>query len=135
MRAKDEVKLNVLRQLKNSITNAALTKGNVNTKLSNDEIVSLIRKQIKQREDSVAFYVKGNRLDLTLQEEAEIKILKEYLPTALSKDELDQIIKQAIRETGAISKKEMGKAIKRAQELAAGRIDNKTISIKIGELL
>jgi uncharacterized protein YqeY len=135
LRAKDTVKLDVLRSLKTAISNAALRTGNVNNVLPPNEVLGIIRKQISQREDSVAQFVKGNRLDLSLKEEAEIKVLKEYLPAALSPEEVTAIVKQAITETGATSKKDMGKAIKRAVELAQGSIDNKTLSTEIGKLL
>jgi uncharacterized protein YqeY len=135
LRAKDTVKLDVLRSLKTAISNAALRTGNVNNVLPPNEVLGIIRKQISQREDSVAQFVKGNRLDLSLKEEAEIKVLKEYLPAALSPEEVTAIVKQAITETGATSKKDMGKAIKRAVELAQGAIDNKTLSTEIGKLL
>lgn len=132
MKLKETTALNVLRSLKTALTNTALQTGNAGNALSDDVVMITIRKQIKQREDSVEQFTKGARMDLILKEENEIHILKQYLPKQLSEDEVDAIVAQAITDTGAVAKKDMGKAIKRAVELAGGGIDNKTISTKIG---
>jgi uncharacterized protein len=135
MKGQLPVLLGTLRTLKNAFTNASLQKGNANLPLSDEEVMVIIRKQIKQREDSVEQFKKGNRSDLVAREEAEISILSKYLPTQLSDAEVDAIVAQAIADTGAVSKKDMGKAIKRAVELASGGVDNKTLSTKIGSKL
>lgn len=135
MIAKDQSRVDVLRQVKNAITNAALASGNASNNLTDNEVIGIIRKQIKQREDSVEQFTKGNRLELVEKEQTEIFILKQYLPAELSQEEFDNLCKQAINETMAITKKDMGKAIKRAVELAEGRIDNKTISQEIAKYL
>lgn len=135
MKLKEEVALRVLRQLKNAFTNAALLSGNASNELSDADVIVLIRKQIAQREDSIRQFTEGKRLDLALSEEAEMIILKQYLPEELSDDAVNSIVSQAITDVGALTKKDMGKAIKRAVELAKGGIDNKSLSEKIGKLL
>lgn len=135
MKHKEQLVLNVLRSLKTAFMNAALQKGNANLPLSDEEVLVVIRKQIKQREDSVEQFTKGGRIDLILKEETEIGILKEYLPKQLSDDEVNAIVIQAMTDVNAVSKRDMGKAIKRAVELAGGGADNKTLSTKIGSLL
>lgn len=135
MLSQNAVVLSTLRGLKSAISNAALNLGNIQAELSDLEILTVVRKQIKQREDSLAAFKAANRTDLADKESSEISILEAFLPKALTDAEIDQIIQSAITETGATSKKQMGLAIKRAVELAAGRVDNKTISSKIGALL
>lgn len=135
MRNKATLELNVLRSLKNAMSNLSLQKGNIKESLTANECINIIRKQIAQRQDSIEQFQKANRQDLIETEQKELNYLQTFLPEELSEAEIDNIINQAISETGATTKKDMGKAIKRAQELADGRVDNKTISKKIGELL
>lgn len=130
MKSKDK-KVAVLRSLKSAFTNAALQSGNASNPLTDEAVIIIIRKQIKQREDSIALYEKANRQELVDVEKYEISILEGYLPQALTEDELDLLIDQTIKELGATTKKDMGKVIKRVVELAAGRVDNKTISSKV----
>lgn len=135
MKNKEATTLGVLRQIKNAISNAALNSGNVGNNVNDLEVISIIRKQIAQRQDSIAQFQKGGRSDLVDNEQKEIAVLEKYLPDAMSEDQIKDLINQAILDTGAQTKKDMGKAIKRAVELSNGRVDNKTISQKIGELL
>lgn len=135
MRQKDTTKLNVLRGLKNAITNAKLAKGSVESEINDIEIISLIRKQVQQREDSAAQFKNGERQELAEKELAEKAILTVYLPAELSQDELFNIVDQAINDVMAVTKKDMGKAIKRALELADGRASNKEISQLISQKL
>ena len=131
MRAKDSVALNSLRALKSAMTNAAIEKGGLGSALDEPEILAVIRKQIKQRQDSIEQFEKAGRTELADNEKAEIAILSKYLPTALSAERIDEIVAQAISETGAASKADMGKAMKRAQELSEGRADGKLLSAAV----
>lgn len=135
MKAKDQPLVDVLRQLKNALTNAALSTGNASNELSDEAVINVIRKQIKQREDSIEQFSKGGRDELVQKETNEITMLKKYLPQEMTAEEIDAVVKQAIADTGAVTKKDMGKAIKRAVELAEGRVDNKTISMKMAQSL
>lgn len=128
MRAKDSTALNALRALKSALTNAAIEKGGLGTNLEDSEAMAVIRKQIKQRQDSIEQFEKAERAELAANEKAEIEILSKYLPAALSEEEMTAIVDQAVTETGASSKADMGKAMKRAQELAEGRADGKFLS-------
>lgn len=131
MRAKDSVALNALRALKSALTNAAIEKGGLGTVLDEPEALAVVRKQIKQRQDSIEQFEKAGRAELADNEKAEIAILSKYLPAALSAEQIDEIVAQAISETGAASKADMGKAMKRAQELAEGRADGKLLSAAV----
>lgn len=131
MRAKDSTALNALRALKSAMTNAAIEKGGLGTVLDEPEILAVIRKQIKQRQDSIEQFEKADRAELAANEKAEIAILSQYLPAALTEEQIAGIVEQAIAETGASSKADMGKAMKRAQELSEGRADGKLLSAAV----
>jgi uncharacterized protein len=103
--------------------------------LNDGQIIAVIDKMIKQRLDSAEQYTKGNRQDLADKENAEIVILKEYLPQALSADEITAIIQQAISTTGATSAKDMAKVMSFIKEKAQGRADMGKVSATVKELL
>jgi hypothetical protein len=128
MKAKDALALNALRALKTALTNAAIEKGGLGTPLDDAEVLAVIRKQVKQRHDSIAQFAANKRPELAATEQAEIAVLERYLPAALTPAELEQIIAAAIVETGATTKADLGRVIKLAQEKAAGRADGKTLS-------
>jgi uncharacterized protein YqeY len=131
MRAKDSTALNALRALKSAMTNAAIEKGGLGTVLDEPDILAVIRKQIKQRQDSIEQFEKADRAELAANEKAEIAILSQYLPAALTEEQIAGIVDQAVSETGASSKADMGKAMKRAQELSEGRADGKLLSAAV----
>ena len=135
MRAKDSTALNALRALKSAMTNAAIEKGGLGTILDEPEALAIIRKQIKQRQDSIEQFEKAARPELAEAEQAEIAILSKYLPAALSEQQIGEIITQAISETAASSKADMGKVMKRAQELSEGRADGKILSAAVMQRL
>ncbi len=131
MRAKDSVALNALRALKSALTNAAIEKGGLGTVLEESEALTVVRKQIKQRQDSIEQFENAGRAELAATEKTEIGILSRYLPAALTEDELLAIVGQAVTDTGATGKADMGKVMKRAQELAEGRADGKSLSAAV----
>lgn len=135
MRAKAGNVLNVLRALKNEITNAALRKGNVNEPLTDVEILGIIRKEISKRQDSIKVFNDGGRDDLAIKEQLEIEVLLPYLPVEMSDGHLETIINLIILEIDNPTKKDMGKIIKNAVEIVDGRADNKRISAIVGRKL
>jgi hypothetical protein len=132
MRDKDTTKLNVLRALKNSITNTALVKGSIDQPVSDLEVMGLIRKEISKRQDSIASFISSLRQDLIDKEQAEIDVLTPYLPTEISDEVLEKIVVSAIEILGATTKRDMGKVIKAVVEEVDGRADNKRISQMVG---
>ncbi len=128
MREKNAVALNTIRMLKSAIKNAAIEKGGVEGELNDIEVVAVIRKQVKTRQDSISQFEGAGRQDLADKEKEELVILEKYLPQAMSEAEVDALIDQAIAEVGATSKKEMGQVMKLVQERAAGRADGKALS-------
>lgn len=135
MRAKDAVTLNVVRNLKSSIKYAAIEKLGAEGELEDPDVIAVIRKEIKKRQDSITSYEAAKRPDLADTEKAELAVLEKYLPTALSSEEVIKLVEDAIAETGATSKKEMGAVMKLVQERAAGRADGKTISTEVSKRL
>lgn len=131
MRAKDATALNALRALKTALTNAAIEKGSLSTVLDPSEAMAVVRKQIKQRQDSIEQFEKAGRAELAATEKAEIEILSRYLPAALTEEQLLGILEQAVADTGATGRADMGKVMKRAQELAEGRADGKVLSAAV----
>ncbi len=135
MRAKDTTALNSVRALKSALTNTAIEKGGLGTTLDEPEILAVIRKQIKQRQDSIEQFEKADRAELAENEKAEINVLSKYLPAALTNEQIEQIVAQAISDTSATSKADMGKVMKRAQELSNGRAEGKALSASVMKLL
>ena len=128
MRAKDTVSLTVLRSLKSALKNAAIEKGGADAVLDESESLAVVRKQLKQRTDSIDAFRDAGRTDLQEKEEAEAAILERYLPAALGDEELEAIVAGVIEETGASSRKDMGKVMGALQAKVAGRADNKKLS-------
>ncbi len=135
MRAKDTTKLNVLRALKNAITNTALTKGSITEPVSDIEIMGLIRKEISKRQDSIKAFVSAMRQELIDKEQSEIDILTPYLPVEMSDEDLEEIVTSTIVLLAASSKKDMGRIIKSVVEQVDGKADNRRISKMVGEKL
>lgn len=135
MRAKETAKLGVLRMLKSALMNAAIEKGGAGTQLDDAEGMAVIRKEVKKRQDSVESFEKAGRAELADKEKAEIEVLSAYLPKALSADEVAALVREAIAEAGATSRKEMGAVMKVANEKAAGRVDGKTLSAEVQKQL
>ena len=96
--------------------------------LDDAEATVVIRKQVKQRQDSIAQFEQAGRTELAEKEKSEIAVLEKYLPATFSQDELDQAVAEAIAETGATTRADMGKLMKVLQEKTDGRVDGKTLS-------
>ena len=135
MRAKDASKLGVLRMLKSALKYAAIAKSGAEAQLSKAEAAQVVRKQAKQREDSIESFEKGGRAELAAKEKEELSILNAYLPQAMSSDELAKVVRETIAETGARSKAQMGGVMKALQAKVAGRADGKTLSQEVSRQL
>ena len=133
MLAKDAEKLSTLRLLKSALGYVQIEKKT--DQLSDAEITAVIQKESKKRRDSIEQYRNGGRPELAEKEARELAVLETFLPAPLSAKELDQLVRAAIQELGATSKKEMGAVVKAVQAKAAGRADGKTISGIVGKLL
>lgn len=128
MRARDATKLGVLRMLKSALKNAAIEKAGAEGQLNEAEAIQVIRKQVKQRQDSIESFETGGRSELAAKEKEELSILDSYLPAAMSSEELSKVVRETIAEVGATSKAQMGAVMKALQAKVAGRADGKTLS-------
>jgi len=135
MKARDTARLNPLRMLKSALKNAAIEKGGADGVLDDIEAAAIIRKQIKQRQDAVEGFEKGGRPELAATEKGEIELLSVYLPKGLSEEELVALVKEAIAESGATTKQQMGAVMKIASAKAAGRADGKALSAEVQKQL
>jgi uncharacterized protein YqeY len=131
MREKNATKLGVLRMLKAALTNATIEKGGADSKLTDAEAAQVIRKQVKQRQDSIESFEKGGRAELAAKEKEELSILQSYLPQGMRADEISKVVRETIAEVGASSKAQMGAVMKALQTKVAGRADGKTLSAEV----
>ena len=131
MRAKDTTRLGVLRMLKSALKYAAIEKSGAEGELDDAESTQVIRKQVKQRQDSIESFEKGGRAELAEKEKSELAILNTYLPAAISAEELSRIVRETIAEVGATSKAQMGAVMKALGAKVAGRADGKTLSQEV----
>ncbi|HWX16031.1 MAG TPA: GatB/YqeY domain-containing protein [Chthoniobacterales bacterium] len=131
MRAKDATTLGVLRMLKSALKYTAIEKSGAQAELSDAEAAQVIRKQAKQRQDSIESFEKGGRAELAAKEKKELSILNAYLPQAMSADELSKVVRETIAEIGATSKAQMGAVMKALQAKVGGRADGKTLSQEV----
>lgn len=131
MREKNEIKLTALRAVKTSIMQTKTSptfKGERDSVLPDSDVLKIIQKLVKEREDSAKIYIDAKRQELADKEIAEATILKAYLPKQLSIEEVTEIVKAVIEETGASSLKDMGKVIGIVNQRTSGQSDGKTIS-------
>ena len=135
MRAKDAVKLGVLRMLKSSLKYAAIEKGGAEVVMSDPETVQVIRKQVKQRQDSIESFEKGGRPELAAREKAELDVLNSYLPQQLAAEEVAKAVRETITELNASTKAQMGAVMKAVQAKIGARVDGKTLSQEVARQL
>lgn len=135
LKAKDEVKVGVLRFLQAAIKNMVID-GRANGKEVGDaEILEVIAKQVKQRNDSIAQYKTGGREDLAQKEEAEKAILQSYLPAQMSEDEVRKLVQEAVAATGVKGPQEMGKVMGALMPKVKGKADGQVVSRIVKEML
>ncbi len=125
MKSGDKERLATIRMLISEIKKVQI---DTKKELSDDEIIKILQKYAKQRKDSIEQYRKAGREDLAEKEEKELKIVQEFLPQPLSEEEIEKLVDEAIKETGASSMKDMGKVIKSVMEKAKGRAEGSVIS-------
>ncbi|PYS51062.1 MAG: glutamyl-tRNA amidotransferase [Acidobacteria bacterium] len=133
MRSKDSLRLSVLRMMKSAVKNKEVEKMK---SLDENEVVAVLNTLMKQRKESVEQFRQGGREELAQKEEAEIKIIQQYLPAAASEEDIRQAIDAAVQETGASSMKDMGKVMKAALARLAGKTaDGARVSQMVKEKL
>ena len=132
MKNKEKLRLGVLRMLMSELKNRKIE---LQRELEEADILQVITRMVKQRHDSAEQFAKGGREELAAKEKGEIAVLESYLPEGLSEAELEELVKQAIAETGAQSKKDMGKVMKAVMPKIAGRADGKQVNQLVSRLL
>ena len=134
MKAKDKVRLEALRNIKKFFIEAKTAPG-ANDTLDDAVALKILAKLAKQGRDTAALYHEQNRPDLAEEEEAQAKVIEEYLPKALTPEELEAEVKAIIAQVGATSAKDMGKVMGVASKQLAGRADGRAISMLVKQLL
>lgn len=127
-KAKDKLRLSALRMLKSGLHNREI---DLKRELNEAEFLQLLSAMVKQRRDSIEQFAKGGRTDLVEKEETELKVIQEFMPTPMSETELDAMIAEAIRETGAASVRDMGKVMATLMPKVAGKADGKMVGEKV----
>ena len=135
MIARDAEKLSVLRMLKSAVKYAAIEKGGADSVPSDLEVLAVVRKEVKKREDSIASFTQAGRTDMADKEKKEMEFLKTMLPAQMTPEKMEQLVKEAIAEVGATSKAQMGSVMKAAQAKAAGQADGKALSQLVQRML
>jgi len=130
MKAKDTIALQALRAVKSAFLLAKTASG-VQEEITEEQEIKIIQKQVKQRKDSAAIFIKQSREDLAAPELAEIAVLEQFLPEALSEEEVENIVIATIHKLGASGMKDMGKVMGIVSEELSGKADGKVISILV----
>ena len=133
MRSKDAIKVSTLSFLRSHLKYAMIDKKL--DKLPDADVITVIKKQVKQRRDSIEQYEKGKRQDLADKEKAELAILKSYLPQEMTPEDIKKIIDVCIKETQSAGPKDMGKVMQLVMPKVAGQADNKLVSSLVKEKL
>ena len=131
-KTKDKVRLSAIRMFKASLHNKEI---DLMRPLNESETLQILSAIVKQRKDSIEQFTKGGRIDLVEKEEAELKVVQEFMPAQMSDDEVESVIKKAIVEAEAVSVKDMGKVMKILMSQLTGKADGKMVGEKVKALL
>lgn len=134
MKAKDQAKLRALRAIRSAILLAQTEKGGTKT-LQDEDVMKILQKQVKQRQDSIAVYKDQNRTDLAKSEEEEVVVIQQYLPQPLTEDEIKAAVTKIIADTGATGMQDMGKVMGMANKAMAGRAEGSIIAAIVKQQL
>jgi hypothetical protein len=129
---KDKIRLSALRMIKSGVHNREI---DLKRKMTDSEFMQMLSSMVKQRKDSIDQFKKGGREDLVEKEEAELKIIQQFMPVQLSEEEIDAEIRKSIQEVGAVSIKDMGKVMKVLMPKLTGKADGKMVGDKVKERL
>lgn len=132
MKARQKEKLTVIRSMRSAIRQAEI---DGKTELNDDGVISIISKELKMRQDSLAEFQKGGRDDLVAKTKEEIAVIMPYLPEQLSEDAIKALVKDAVTKTGASSPKDMGKIMKLIMPEVKGKADGKLVNSIVREML
>lgn len=128
MLARDELRTSVLRLLLSAVNYYEIQKGGAGYEASDEDVLSVIQKEVKQRRDSIEQFKAGGRQDLVDKETKELEILQTYLPAQMSEEEIQTLVKQVISETGAKTMQDMGKVMAALMPKVKGKADGSLVS-------
>ncbi len=128
-------RLTVLRNLKSALKNAAIDAGGLDVILEDAVALQVVRKEAKKLQDAIVQYESGGRPELAAKEQAELEVVREYLPQPLGDEEVKRLVSECIAEVGATGRAQMGAVMKLATERAAGRVEGRVLSAAVGAAL
>jgi uncharacterized protein YqeY len=129
---KDKIRLSALRMIKAGVHNREI---DLKRKMTDSEFMQMLSSMVKQRKDSIDQFKKGGREDLVEKEEAELKVIQQFMPVQISEEEIDAEIQKSIQEVGAVGIKDMGKVMKVLMPKLTGKADGKMVGDKVKERL
>jgi len=132
MKEKDKFRLSVIRMVRSSIKNIEIDE---KRSLTDEEVLDILQREVKQRKDSLQEFTKAGREDLATDVQAEIAVISKYLPEQLSEEEIKAVVQQTIQEVGASSKADMGKVMGALMPKVKGRADGRLINQIVQQLL
>jgi len=135
MLSRDVLRTSVLRLLLSAITYYEIQKGGAGYEATDEDFLSVIQKEVRQRRDSVEQFKKGGRQDLVDKETKELELLQTYLPKQISEEEVNNLVKEAIKQTGATGVKDMGKVMSALMPKIKGKADGGIVSKIVKETL
>jgi len=135
MRAKDTIRLEVLRGLQALFSNELIAKGIADPLLKDTDVLTIIKRSVKQRKDSIEQFEKGGRNDLAKKEKAELKILEEFLPETMNKKDIEKIVKEKIKKAGKIDKAKIGQFIGMLMKELKDKADGNDVKQVVDELV
>lgn len=131
-KSKDKIRLSAIRMIKTGIHNREI---DLKRKMTDVEFLQMLSSMVKQRKDSIDQFKKGGREDLVEKEEAELKVIQQFMPVQMSEEDIDLEIQKAMQEVGAVGIKDMGKVMKVLMPKLTGKADGKIVGDKVKERL
>lgn len=131
-KSKDKIRLSAIRMIKTGVHNREI---DLKRKMTDVEFLQMLSSMVKQRKDSIDQFKKGGREDLVEKEEAELKVIQQFMPVQMSEEDIDLEIQKAMQEVGAVGIKDMGKVMKVLMPKLTGKADGKIVGDKVKERL
>jgi uncharacterized protein YqeY len=131
-KARDKIRLSAMRMMKTVLHNREI---DMKRDLTEAEFLQALSSMVKQRRDSIEQFEKGGRMDLVEQEQAELKVIQEFMPQQMSEEDMAGVIEKAIQEVGAVSARDMGKVMKVLMPVISGKADGKMVSDQVKKRL
>lgn len=135
LRAQDTLRLEVLRGLQAAFSNELIAKKSSAPLLADADVLTLIKKAVKQRKDSIEQFERGGRKDLANKEKKELVILSEFLPASMSKDEIRKVVQKKMKEAGTVDKSKMGQFMGLIMKELKGKADGEDVKAVLDEVV